>query len=617
MSRTIKIFITHTPNKKNVLVKRSFAENIIAGAVFQKEKSSLRGDDTGDNISYKNKSYCELTTQYWAWKNTDYDYYGFCHYRRFFSFADAKIEESEWGTIEYPFLTENCMKQLGWDESIVRNKIEKYDFLIAKGIPTEALGAESVREHYRNAPELYEHDFESMMNIVKEKYPEIYPYAEQYAEGNVSYPCNMFIMKKDLFRKFSEFEFDVLEEFEKNACMDNYCIQSYRVTGHLAERLLGIYYMYVKSTTNLELGELQIALIHNTEEARKQQKQGNTIPVVLAADDYYAPYLAVCIESCIENISSNEKYEFVIFHRNITERNINKITKLSAGNANVQIEFINISSVVAKYQLNAREHITTETFYRFLILDYMKDYDKVIYLDCDMVVCDNIAKLYQIDMGKNLIAAVRDADFTGQLNMPEATAMDYAVNTLKLKNPYNYFQAGVLMFNIPEMKKVTSVEHLLELADKDLYRYSDQDILNILCQERVCYLDMSWNHIYDCNGERVKNVVVWAPHKVCDEYMAARKNPRIIHFAGFVKPWDSPEQEFAEVFWKYARNTEYYEVIMGRLAWHYACVNADGCLSKIPKKISMRSKIIYFFLPDGSSRRNRARKLYYKVFGEK
>ena len=92
----IKIFVTHTPNKVSEKIKLPVFEHVLAGADYQIGESELVRDNTGDNISVKNKSYCELTTQYWAWKNTDYDYYGFCHYRRYFSFSDKEIEESGW-----------------------------------------------------------------------------------------------------------------------------------------------------------------------------------------------------------------------------------------------------------------------------------------------------------------------------------------------------------------------------------------------------------------------------------------------------------------------------------------------------------------------------------------
>ena len=71
---------------------------------------------------------------------------------------------------------------------------------------------------------------------------------------------------------------------------------------------------------------------------------------------------------------------------------------------------------MAGYQLKAKEHISTETFYRFLILDILKMYPKVVYLDCDMIIRRDIAELYDVKLGDNMLAAVIDPDFAGQCN---------------------------------------------------------------------------------------------------------------------------------------------------------------------------------------------------------
>ena len=132
----IKIFVTHTPNRDTMRVNNSLLYNVIAGSDFQTKEvpEGVYQDNQGDNISSLNKSYCELTTQYWAWKNMQADYYGFCHYRRFFSFSETKLKETSWGTIEYDYLDQKAMDELAFNEKDMQAYIEKYDFLIAKGV---------------------------------------------------------------------------------------------------------------------------------------------------------------------------------------------------------------------------------------------------------------------------------------------------------------------------------------------------------------------------------------------------------------------------------------------------------------------------------------------------
>ncbi|MDR0643885.1 MAG: DUF4422 domain-containing protein, partial [Treponema sp.] len=81
----IKIFVSHRIDKDSETINNPLFYPVRCGAVFdeREDKPNIPGDDTGDNISEKRLSYCELTVQYWAWKNVEADYYGLCHYRRY------------------------------------------------------------------------------------------------------------------------------------------------------------------------------------------------------------------------------------------------------------------------------------------------------------------------------------------------------------------------------------------------------------------------------------------------------------------------------------------------------------------------------------------------------
>ena len=68
-------------------------------------------DDEGVNISAENPRYCELTAQYWAWKNEDADYYGFCHYRRYFDFTDTPHKENDYGEIIDSYIDNHALAE--------------------------------------------------------------------------------------------------------------------------------------------------------------------------------------------------------------------------------------------------------------------------------------------------------------------------------------------------------------------------------------------------------------------------------------------------------------------------------------------------------------------------
>ena len=118
MTENIKIFISC--HKKCYIPKHDLLVPIQVGsALSNKRFANMLHDDEGENISEKNKSYCELTAQYWAWKNAEADYYGFFHYRRYMSFADETLEHNKFEDVEMEYLTDNALEKLNLDNMIL------------------------------------------------------------------------------------------------------------------------------------------------------------------------------------------------------------------------------------------------------------------------------------------------------------------------------------------------------------------------------------------------------------------------------------------------------------------------------------------------------------------
>ena len=229
---------------------------------------------------------------------------------------------------------------------------------------------------------------------------------------------------------------------------------------------------------------------------------------------------------------------------------------------NASVRFVNVAGMIGAYNLQtSNEHISVETYYRFLIQKILPGYDKVVYLDSDLIVKGDVSELYATDLGANLLGAARDIDYLGNLNMNDGKRMEYTKEVLQMENPYDYFQAGVLVLNTAEMRKLYPFEKWLEIAAEPKYIYDDQDILNAHCQGRVTHLDNSWNVMNDCGG-RIAKVFSFAPAGLFDKYMAAYRAPKIMHYAGFEKPWKPGPCDQKELYWSYARQTPFYEMFI-------------------------------------------------------
>lgn len=220
-------------HKEAVVPKHPLIQPIQVGAALADlEFPGFLRDSTGENISEKNRSYCELTAQYWAWKNFDADYYGFFHYRRYLY---PKPEEKRPYRLER-MPTAECLERLGYEN--FDSLIKQYDLIVPRGenmyVP--------VREHYAHAPCHHGKDLALAERIVRGGFPEMSEALESYLSGTVHYFGNIYIMRRDVFQDYCAWLFSVLEEFDARADLDGYGTQERRVDGYLAERLLGVYY---------------------------------------------------------------------------------------------------------------------------------------------------------------------------------------------------------------------------------------------------------------------------------------------------------------------------------------------------------------------------------------
>lgn len=204
---------------------------IQCGAVLNPALHGAAGDDEGDNISAENRSYCELTAHYYAWKNIDADVYGFCHYRRFFG-ADDRAKKPY---IVCRNLTGKA-QLLSGDEHYLEQLFKKYDLIAPK---SENMGL-SVRSHYCTSEYHFEVDLELFVELLETMRPDYKAHADNYLSQNRQYFCNMFIMKKADFYEYCSTLFPVLAEFDKRKTLHG-DFQSDRTDGYLGEIFTGIF----------------------------------------------------------------------------------------------------------------------------------------------------------------------------------------------------------------------------------------------------------------------------------------------------------------------------------------------------------------------------------------
>jgi len=228
---TVKILVCYYQPWQ--LPKESIFFPIQAGKAVSGFKLKMQGDDTGDNISYKNATFSEFTAWYWAWKNIktvypNIEYIGLAHYRRFFALNKPLERYTEIEKLGIPKM-ENY-------EDLIMHSLENNDIILVK----QASFGFNLKEQY--AQWHYSSDLSCMKDIIHELYPEYDESFLHFFENNnkISLYC-MFIARYDFFNAYSEWLFPLLFEAEKRIDISGYDAHQKRVLAFLAERLLNIY----------------------------------------------------------------------------------------------------------------------------------------------------------------------------------------------------------------------------------------------------------------------------------------------------------------------------------------------------------------------------------------
>ena len=267
------------------------------------------------------------------------------------------------------------------------------------------------------------------------------------------------------------------------------------------------------------------------------------VPVFFSVDENYAPYLSTALASLIDHTSSKYQYKLHVVYHNLTRRSLRKLQKLSAGHSNVDIITIEMQETLSgisdrkSTQLKA-DYFTPTIYYRIFLPEMFPQYDKGIYLDSDIIVNDDVAKLYETDLRGNLIAATVDMSTQGNELLCEY--FDEAVGIQHDK----YFNSGVLVIDFEKFREEEFCEYFLYLLNK--YDFDtvapDQDYLNAMCMGRVKYLEAAWN------------AMPTPDH-------CPMKKPKIVHYNLFFKPWHYDGTDYEEMFWKYAKHSAFFKAI--------------------------------------------------------
>lgn len=283
----------------------------------------------------------------------------------------------------------------------------------------------------------------------------------------------------------------------------------------------------------------------NSEFAKPLPKEQwlNKFPVVLAANNNYVPYLTTTIYSMLENTECF--IDFYILEDAISNKNKTRINQSLSGFKNFSIQYID----TAKYAIERFPDVdnrSTAAFTRYFISDILPNEEKVLYLDCDIIFCGDIAKLFNLDLENYPIAALWE-DFVEYTNIKKNLFPEY-------KGGNYSFNSGVLLIDTKQFKQHTEKMVELTLRFQNLLKYSDQDVLNIIFDNNFKKLDYLYNFQIGNFGQ--------FRNEHPDKLREIIKNPLMVHWSGMeIKPWKLDRVLYGYLFWEVAKKTVFYDEI--------------------------------------------------------
>lgn len=206
--------------------------------------------------------------------------------------------------------------------------------------------------------------------------------------------------------------------------------------------------------------------------------------IALITDDNYCLPTLVCIKSIINHCSESYNYIIHVCTLGLEEANITKLQELSTANVSVVVDLFNggLYEEKTKY-ISQQTHVTPTALIKFELPNYYSCLDKLLYLDGDIIIKDNIDELLKLDISNYYVAA--SYEFWAYL-----TAIRY---TFRRKFSF-YFNSGVMLLNLKKMRDNNIPDLLWDYKlHQTKTKLMDQESLNAVCGKDAYPLPIKWN----------------------------------------------------------------------------------------------------------------------------
>ena len=574
----------------------------VGSACTDRVLPGLQRDDQGDNISEKNPNYCELTAQYWLWKNVEADYYGLCHYRRFMSFAPQRFSNytkdnrkqvsvnalNDWSKEKY------CLN----DSRAMRAMIEEYDVVATEEqdlskVFTPRGKKQTVYDHFaaHDRDLINVNDLDALLALVEDKYPQIFPDLKEYLSNKYFRGFNCFVMKKELFFQLCEFEFSVLSELEKCVDLTNYDTTKTRIYGFMAEILYSGFLYHLKKQNRARIKDVQMLYFQDTDPIESFAPIDHAQAICINAVDAQPFVLDVTLNSFYERMDRGVKYDLLVLSNTITSFYKKHYAQEAEAYENITLRFAEWEHVVGEIADRNEQAILAPQLYVPWIF---KHHDRMLLMGWNSLCNADCSPIYSFNLGENYVAAPRDLVSVSEANNIYGEREEYLKGTLKLDSVWNYFDRTVMLMDLRKIRQDFTLDRMMELS-RPVQKIAMNESVNCIFNGKAVMLPQRYVSSTSTNP-LYQFLIQDAPKWLFDEYQESKESC-ILTVYDPDDPWWPAGVEFDDAFWGYARKSSFFPSFVAKMTDEH--VSSKG---KRKSRDSWRRRIDKV-LPQGTKRR--------------
>lgn len=272
--------------------------------------------------------------------------------------------------------------------------------------------------------------------------------------------------------------------------------------------------------------------------------------ICFITDNGYIVPTTVAITSLIANKHSDSLYQIFILAKDLSVENQTVLQKFNQ--SDVQLQIIKTQPEQAYVGVTSNNtHVSATALYKFSLADLFSTYDKLLYLDGDVLVRQDLSDFYAINLMGTYAAVVKD--YRAIVSKPNP--MEF----LPVKHRA-YFNSGVMLLNLKLMREHGLKNKLIDYRLHGINHFMDQDTLNVVFDENVIYLPITYNGMYSTlthfSAEDICTYYSMEPQtsvdKICDSC-------QILHLCSPTKPWNYLDSWHAKEWYFYYKKSPFHK----------------------------------------------------------